>query len=68
MLAKRGTGGDHRQLLFLSSVVSMILLFPKQQILDFQRGRKDFGKRRNCSLLAFSPFPRVFQKTCTANT
>ena len=28
----------------------------------FQKGRKHCGKRRNCSLLAISPFPTVFSK------
>ena len=31
-------------------------------------GRKHCGKRGNCSLRAISPFPTVFQKTCTADT
>ena len=29
-----------------------------------QTGRKHCGKRRNCTLLAISPFPTVFQKAC----
>ena len=31
--------------------------------------RKHYGKRRNCSLRAISPFPTVFsKKTCTVDT
>ena len=49
---------------------------PKRQILDSSKpkdfahdnfkydenGRKHFGKERNCSLRAISPFPKVFSK------
>ena len=31
---------------------------------DIQMGRKHFGKSRNCSLRAISPFPSVFKKAC----
>ena len=32
-----------------------------------QTGRKQCGKRKNCSLRAISPFPTVFKKTCSAD-
>ena len=33
-----------------------------------QAGKKHYGKMRNCSLWAISPFPTMFQKTCTGDT
>ena len=33
-----------------------------------RRGRKHYGKRRNCSFPAIPPFPTTFSKTFTTET